>query len=228
MPGWATLSDEERKILKREDTALVVSAQKLGFTKMEIGQHFYNIWEALRGRKLFDAYISHRGIDRRSAYRYRKSYAAVKDALPPSMIKKAMELGFNIYGFSAESPLGEYGPAIKKLPPPQTEDPKKQEQYLLRLREEVRATRRNRTKGAVIDKNYDELVKESFRLIRPRLQRIDKRSRISALEELFGMLITSLGGKSAITVKPRPVPAGFVVPRGRPRKQAKHPSLAAA
>ena len=227
MAGWNALTTDQQKEVRREDDALQLSAQKLGLSKMEIGQHLFNLRESLKSARLWDAYIAYRGIDRRSAYRYAKSYEMVKDSLPPSMVKRAMELGFNIYGFSAESPLGEYGNVIKRLPPPQTEDPKKQETYLLKLRDEVRKGRRQRVQG-VAEKNYEELVKESFRLIRPRLQRIDKRKRLTALEELCALLLSALGGKS-LSVDPKPVPDGYVIPRGRPRKNEEpRPNVAAA
>lgn len=227
MSGWQQLTPDQQKEVRREDDALINAAQKFGFLKIEIGRHFYNIASAMKSRGMFDQYITYRGLDRRSVYRYKLSYGKLKEEMPPSMIDMAAKMGINIYGFSSEAPLGEYGKAIKRLPPPQTEDPKKQEAYLLKLREEVRADRRDRVSG-LVEKNYDELVKEMFRLNRPRLQRLEKKERPAALKELFGYLLSSVGGKSAITVEPKPVPKGFIVPRGRPRKQVEHPNLAAA
>lgn len=228
MSGWQQLTPDQQKEVRREDDALINAAQKFGFLKIEIGRHFYNIASAMKSRGMFDQYIAYRGLDRRSVYRYKLSFGKLKEVMPPSMIQRAADMGINIYGFSSDAPLGEYGKAIKRLPPPQTEDPKKQEQYLLKLREEVRADRRQRVSGESIEKNYDELVKEMFRLCRPRLQRLEKKERPAALKELFGYLLASVGGKSAITVEPQTVPKGFIVPRGRPRKQVEHPSLAAA
>jgi hypothetical protein len=161
-------------------------------------------------------------LKKSTAFKTMNSYKNATTWLEPHFLEAAAARNMNMLGESQEEPLGVYSGTFKRLPPPNTKDPKKINDWLDQIEERRRMEAARKRKRAVTQEfEYDEdsLLKECFRFCENRINKLSSRGRArrAFIEKLSGMLVGRLGISNALTIEPEAVPDGFIAQVGRPR-----------
>lgn len=224
LSGWERLESHDQKAVQAETKALAEALIGFGFSKLSVGEHLTKIREVLEPKRMFISFLRRFNFSQRTAYRYIQGYENARQRLPEPVLKAAMARGYNVIGHTDDKPLGAYTDAIKRLPPPRTQDPAKISVYLDEVEEARRRSgqrRAKREKQAETEMVYDSdvLLKECYRFIDSRFKRLPhtKKVRSAWVERLIGMVLTDLGSSTAQSFSPVAVPQDFRAVRGRPR-----------
>jgi hypothetical protein len=223
---WAKLSAADQKQTMFVDSALSDGLVKEGEGRLAIGKSLMEIQRILEPQGLFLAYLKYRNqlsrrkFSQRTAYRYIAGWKHVHENIPEIALNQALRTGMDIIGFSDEKPFGAYTEAIKEVPPPKKATLKTATAWLLNIEE----YRNKKPPGAsppltkAIDE--DDLMHEAFTLIVRRLNRLPLESQAKWIVRLSGLLMRAAKVVKAQMVKPVPVPDGWEVIRGRPKRVA--------
>lgn len=227
---WDQLSRKDQTFLERETKFLGEALADYGRSKLAIGRHLTSIQEKLQPLRMFETYLKAFHFKKSTAYSHITAFRNAEAHLPAPVLERAMVRNMSIVGLSEDEPLGAYTVPFKRLPPPNTDDVQKIDQYLdsieeHRVRIDGRSKARKEAKGVERDSNL--LTKMCFKFIKRCLSQLpstgenrkDKARQISFVEDVMGMTLASLGVSSAKTIEPQAIPEEFRVGPGRPRKE---------
>jgi hypothetical protein len=217
LPGWDTMPRKDQIYLEKETRALGSALHDFGQSRLAIGERLSNIQERLP-KGMFTSYLKTFHFKRSTAYKHITSYKNAVQWMPDPILKVAMERNMPLLGEKDDEPLGVYTVSAKRLPPPKTEDKNKINQYLDTLEEDARK-RSNRPKKAGVTESEDDLLKQAYRFIAGRLEKVTARRKRQFIGRLAGMLLSDIGVSQAQSFDPEAVPEEFVPVVGRPRKE---------
>lgn len=219
LPGWENLERKDQIYVEKETLALGTTLAEYGQSRLAIGEKLTNIQDKLP-KGMFSKYLQAYHFKRSTAYKSIKSYRNSVQHMPEFVLREAMRRNMPILGESDDRPLGVYTDYAKKLPPPASDDKAAINQYLDTLEAaKKRADGRSRRK-AEIEADADVLLKQSYRFVSSRLNKLPNRGRTRRawVDQLVGMLLTKMGVSGGQTFEPEAVPDEFVAQVGRPRK----------
>lgn len=223
LPGWGALTKKDQALVEEETEALSEELLNFGRSKLAIGERLAKLQSVLEPRRMFRKFLSSYNFRRSTAYNHIAGFNHAKALLPPSVLERAMARNMNILGHKEAEPLGMYTHTIKRLPPPNSKDPKVIDAWLDSV-EKGRQKERHRRARTVVEAQYDTetLMKEAYRYVNIRLEKIPNRGRARRawLESLAGMLLTRVGVQSAVPIAPEAVPDDFEAVVGRPKSVA--------
>lgn len=218
LPGWQDLDAASRRTVQAETQQLGQSFDGFIRSRLAVGEHFTRIHAVLEPRRMFSRFCEAYNLNRSTANGFIASYANAKKSLPTEVLAVAAARGVNIMGSSSDSrPLGKYTDAVRKLPPPKTQDPQQIVDWLDEL-ETIR--KKAKKKAAEVEPDVDELLKDAYRYIVLRLDRVPSRRRRAWLNRLVGMSLAKIGVASSQSFDPEAAPEDFVPVIGRPRSAA--------
>lgn len=220
LPWWQSISRKDQISIEKETKALGEAFQNMGRSRLAAAEHLSNVHDKV-GKGNFQGFLRIFHIKRAWAYETMKGYKNTLQAFPEAVIREAMRRNMPILGASDDKPLGTYTDAVKRLPPPKTEDPVKIGQYLDSIEQaRSRARARASKKLETIEADPDVLLQESYRFVIIRLQRLGSKgaTRNRFVESLTGMLMTEIGVTKR-NFEAEAIPDGFRAQVGRPRKE---------
>lgn len=223
LPGWGALTKKDQTLVEEETEALSAELLNFGRSKLAIGERLAKLQAVLEPQRMFRKFLGAYNFRRSTAYNHIAGFNNAKALLPAPVLERAMERNMNILGHKEAEPLGMYTHTIKRLPPPNSKDPKVIDTYLDSV-EKGRQKERHRRARTITEVEHDPgtMMKEAYRYVNIRVQKIPNRGRArrSWLESLAGMLLTQVGIQSAVSIAPEAVPEDFEAIVGRPKKVA--------
>lgn len=225
LQGWSTLTSREQALVEKETKALGEALIGYGRSRLAIGEHLTRVREVLEPKQLFSKYLAAYNLKRSTAYKHMTSYENASRSLPEPVLRVAMARNMNMLGDSPDQPLGVYTDVTKRLPPPRTEDPKKIHEYLDTVEEARLKKKRNVRKSRQMEEieyDADVLLKECYRFIDSRLQKLPSRGRARRqwMDRLVGMMLTRIGVSGSHSFEAEGIPADFPAVVGRPRQDS--------
>lgn len=224
LQGWTALTAREQALVEKETKALGEALIGYGRSRLAIGEHLTRVREVLEPKQLFSKYLVAYNLKRSTAYKHITAYENASKSLPEPFLRVAMARNMNMLGDSPEKPLGIYTDVTKRLPPPRTEDPRKIHEYLDTVEEARLRKKRNVRKSKVDEIEYDAdtLLKECYRFVDIRLQKLPARGRARRqwMDRLVGMMLTRIGVSGSHSFEAEAVPEDFIAVVGRPRKDS--------
>lgn len=217
LPGWSDLDASTQKTVELETRQLEQSYDGLVRSRLAVGEHLTRIHGLLEPMRLFSRFCDLYGIPRSHAYNAITAYANAAKRLPEPVLRVVSARGVNMLGISEDRPLGKYSDAVKRLPPPNTQDTAKIVSWL----EEVETLRRKqKQKLSLIEPDPEVLLKEAYRVVVSKLERVPGRRRRAWIGRLVGMSLTKIGVASSQSFEPEAPPEDFIAVVGRPRLAA--------
>jgi hypothetical protein len=222
---FAKLSASEQKQVAFEDQSLSSGLKTEGEGKLAIGKALAELQNILEPQGCFLAYLkyrnrlSHRKFSQRTAYRYITGWKHAHATIPEVALSQALANGMEIIGSSEERPFGAYTEAIQAVPPPKKVTDKSATAWLKTI-EDIRAAKKPQIPVEKPPVNEEVLMHEAFILITRRLNRLPLEAQAKWIIELSGILMRAAQVVKAQMIKPVPIPKGWEVVRGRPKKVA--------
>jgi hypothetical protein len=218
LPGWDSIPRKDQIYIERETKGLGEALTDYGRSRLSIGEHLTNIKDKLP-KGMFTKYLGAYHFKRSTAYKAIASYKNAVQWLPEPVLKAAMARNMPLLGESDEKPLGAYTNAIKRIPPPKSEDPVVIDQYLDSIEESRKRGDARSSKMAEVDEDAEVLLQHAYRFVSSRLKKIPNRgkSRRQWVDKLVGMILTELGVSGQQSFHPEGIPEEFVAKVGRPR-----------
>lgn len=226
LPGWEEIARKDQVIIERETKNLGEALADYGRSKLAIGEHLATIQDKLEPLRVFSRYLQAFHFKRSVAYNHITAYKNAVKHLPEPVLKRAMSRNMSIIGISEDKPLGRYTNAFKRLPPPNTEDAEKIDQYLDTIEEAaLRSDTRSKKYVREVEKEPTLLMKQFYKFGKRCLSQLpasgnrrrDREQQVAFIEDAMGMLLAELGITSK-TIEAQAVPEEFKVGPGRPRK----------
>lgn len=220
MSGWKDIDRAEQAELMEEIRGLEGELIAGANSRLAVGKHLAAIQEKLSPRKMFTNFLRAYNFKKSTAHKAVTSYKNASAWLPEAVLTAAAARNMNMLGESPEAPVGVYSNCVRRLPPPDSKDPKKINEWLdsveLARRREIARTRK-RIDEVEIDE--DVALKECFQFVNRRLSKMPSRSKARTLflERLAGMLLRQTGVSVARTIEPQAPPEEFVRGAGRPK-----------
>lgn len=228
LPWWEKLNAEEQTTVQAEGRLLAQSLLINGASRLAVGEHLTKLQGVLEPHNLFGRFLKNFHFSKRSAYRRITEFRNAKGALPEAILKAASVRGIAIAGETEAKPLGVYTEAVKRLPVPTSADPVQANTWLDQI-EQVRKDVRAETTDAAgatgnafalpVPMDTNTAMKECFRMIENRFNRIPTRQKQAFIKGLNGMILTLAGIGNPQTIAPQAIPEDFHVHRGRPTLQ---------
>jgi hypothetical protein len=215
-------------VIERATKNIGEALADLGRSKLAIGEHLTEVQEKLEPLRLFNRYLKALRFKKSTAYTHITAFKNASAHLPEPVLRRAMFRNMSIVGDAEEKPLGKYTNAFKRLPPPNTEDTHKIDQYLDMI-EEAALKSDARSKKYVketVQKDPAYLKKQLYKIAKRCISQLpetgnrrrDMEQRGEFIEDVMGMLLSELG-ISRKTIEAQAVPEDFKVGPGRPRKE---------
>lgn len=227
LPKWEQIARKDQIIVERATKNLGEALADLGRSKLAIGEHLAEVQEKLEPLKLFSRYLKAFRFKRSVAYNHITAYRNAAQNLPEPVLRRAMLRNMSIIGLTEDKPLGRYTNAFKRLPPPNTDDQAKIDQYLDTIEEAaLRTDARSKKYVQEVAKEPALLRKQLYKFAKRCLSQLpetgnrrrDTEQRGAFIEDVMGMLLSELG-ISRKTIEAQAVPEEFKVGPGRPRKE---------
>lgn len=219
IPGWENLDKKDQIMVEKETRGLSDAIMGFGRSKLAIGQHLAAVQEKLEPLRMFTKYLAAYNLKKSTAYNHITAYNNARTWLPAPVLEAAMLRNMSIIGVKEDKPLGIYTNAVKRIPPPNTNDPKKIADYLDSVQiAQQKADGRSR-KMEDVEVDHEVLLKSAYRFVISRVNKLPTRgkARRAFMDQLVGMLLSDIGVASDITFSPEAVPDGFRAEVGRPR-----------
>jgi len=217
LPGWSDLDADEQRTIETETQQLGQAFDGLVRSRLAVGEHLTRIHVLLEPRRMFSQYCDYVGLQRSVAYNAITAYANATKTLPEPILRVAAARGVNMLGIHEHRPLGKYTDAVKRLPPPKTQETAKIVEWL----EEVEILRRKqKQKAAAVEPDPDDLLKEAYRFVILKIDRVPPRRRRAWLGKLVGMGLAKIGVAQPQSFEPEAAPEDFIPVVGRPRLAA--------
>lgn len=218
IPGWDELDRKDQLYIEKETKSLGVALSDYGFSRLAIGEHLNNVQTRLR-KGMFAKYLRAYHFKRSTAYKSIKSFQNASAHLPEAVLKMAMARNMPMLGESDDQPLGAYTDHTKRIPPPQSEDPEVISQYLDSIEAAKKRADGRSTKMTEIEEDADVLLKQTYRFISVRLNKLPSRGKARRVwaDKLFGMVLSELGVSGSQSFAPEAIPDEFIAVKGRPR-----------
>lgn len=222
LPGWENLQRKDQIAVERATKTLEGVLMDYGRSRLAIGEQLSVIQEKLQSTNMFSKYLETFHFKRSTAYKAIKEYSNAVQWLPEPVLRRAMSRNMPMLGAEQERPLGVYTDPVKRLPPPDTEEPKVIDQWLDTI-EQARIRADSRSKKFIeVEADFEALLIQAYRFASLRINKLPKGSKIRRqfLDKLVGMLLAELGIASGQTFEPEAIPEGYRAEVGRPRKAA--------
>lgn len=217
LPGWSDLDAGVRKTIETETQQVGQALDGLVRSRLAVGEHLTRIHEILEPRRMFSGFCDHVRLRRSVAYNAMLGYANAKTILPESVLRVAASRGVKMLGIHESRPLGVYTDAVKKFPPPNTHDTAKIVEWL----DAVESLRRKQSqKLRAAEPDPDELLKEAYRFLANKIERVPGRKKRAWFGQLVGFGLVQLGISNATRFEPEAPPEDFRAVVGRPRLAA--------
>jgi len=230
LPKWEDIARKDQVVIERATKNLGEALADYGRSKLAIGEYLAEVQEKLEPLRIFQAYLRAFHFKKSAAYNHITAFRNASRNLPEPVLRRAMSRNMSIVGISEDKPLGKYTNAFRRLPPPNTDDVEKIDQYLgtieeMALKSDARSKKSEKyTRGKV--KNQELLVKMGYKALKRFVDQVettgnvrqDRARQISYIEDVVGMVLTKLGVASPKTIEPQAVPEEFQIGPGRPRK----------
>lgn len=220
IPGWNELDRKDQTFIDKEIKALEASLVDYGMSRLAIGERLANIQEKM-SKRMFAAFLQAYSFKRSTAYKNIKEFRNASQRLSKPILSRAAARNMNLLGEKEDRPLGVYTEAAKRLPPPNSTDPKVIDQYLDTLEQAKKRSDARSTKMAEVEADADVLLVQAYRFVSNRLTKLPNRGRAKRafVDSLVGMMLSEIGVSSAQTFEPESIPEGFKGEVGRPRRQ---------
>lgn len=221
---WDKINADEQQVVLSAGTRLAQAMLINGASRLAIGEHLTQLQGVLEPHNVFGKFLKNFHFSKKTAYRRIAEFKNAKGILPEAVLKAAMARGVNIAGENEQKPLGVYTDAVKRLPPPTAPDMTQATTWLEQV-EKVRKDILTETADAAgtTGQNFSPqpmdvtaAMKECFRLIENRFNRVAPRAKQKFLQGLQGMLVTLAGVSNPLQINPQAIPEDFRVHRGRP------------
>lgn len=218
LPGWADLDAKTKATLEMETQQLGLALSNLGFSRLAVGEHLFNLQELLVPLRMFGKYIEATRLKRSTANTYIQGWRNAQELLPESVLRVAMARNFNMLGNDEEKPLGVYTDIVKRNPPPKTDEPRRISAWL----DEIEVSRKRREANEVPRKSNSDpqlVTKILYRYINLQLNKLPRnnRTRKTCLENAVGMVLADMGISAGVSITPQAAPKDFKPVVGRPK-----------
>lgn len=219
LPGWDALNKRDQALIEKETLDLSEAIMGLGRSKLAIGEHLMRVQEKLEPLRMFTRYLDAYNLKKSTAYNHITAFKNATQWLPKPVLDAAIVRNMSIIGIKEDKPLGIYTDAVKRIPPPATNDPKKIAEYLDSVEASQKRTDGRSKRMAEVEEDPEVLLKQAYRFVVSRLNKLPSRgkARRSFIEQLAGMMISELGVSSSLSFMPEAIPHGFRAEVGRPR-----------
>lgn len=217
LAGWSDLDADVQKVVETETQQLGQAFDGLVRSRLAVGEHLTRIHTILEPKRMFSQYCDLVRLRRSVAYNALTGYANATKSLPAPVLRVATTQGVNMLGISEDRPLGRYTEAVRKLPPPHTTDTAKIVEWL----DQVEVIRRKQVqKQAQQEPDAEVLLKEAYRFVIGKIDRVPARRRRAWFERLVGMGLARIGVGQPQSFGPEAPPEEFIPVVGRPRLAA--------
>lgn len=221
---WDKINAEEQQLVLSAGTRLAQAMLINGASRLAIGEHLTQLQGVLEPHNIFGKFLKNFHFSKKTAYRRIAEFKNAKANLPEAVLKAAMARGVNIAGESEQKPLGVYTDAVRKLPPPTTPDVVQATTWLDQIEKVRKDDRAAASEGVAAGASFTmpepldvaTAMKECFRFIENRYNRVPQRAKGKFLQALQGMLVTLSGVGNPLTITPQAIPEDFRIHRGRP------------
>lgn len=219
LPGWEDMNAKDKAFFEKETKGLAEACSRGVMSKIDQGKSLCNI-KAKATPAQFKAYWKMLNYKKATAYDYMRAFTIMSKRLRPSLVSLAAARGMNILGTSEDAPYGVWTENFKRMPPPDTDDPIVNNQFLDEaIVRQTRIDGRSR-KMVQIEDDAEVLLQHSYQFVSRRLQKLPNkgRSRKAWIERLVGMLLSEIGVSGNQSFQAEAVPDDFKPrPVGRPR-----------
>jgi hypothetical protein len=218
LPGWQELDAASKKTVHSETAQLGAAVDVMVRSRIAMGEHFTRIHGVLEPKRLWSKFCEVYNLNRSTINASVAAYTKVNKVLPVEVLRVAASRGVDMMGAGKDlRPLGKYTDAVKRLPPPKTADTTQIVKWL----DDVETLRKKQKKRAAeVEPDANDLLKEAYRFLVIRLDKVPSRRRRAWLGQLVGMGMTKIGLSSPQTFEPEAPPQSFVAVVGRPAGEA--------
>lgn len=226
LPYWQILSTSEQKRVFQESQELARSMFLEGASKLQQGQHLYELQELLLPKRLFVQHLRalHNRLSLKTAYRYIEGWKVAKRHLPVTFLEVVLSAGIDLGLMTEQYHVGKFTPIVKQLGGiPRTDDRHKMREFVGNMQKTYKKWKGTARWGKYMEKaggyTPDDRIKTAFRLVRMQLKKVAPEQQRAALRKLVSFLAAEFDVQN-LSVISEQAPADFRRGPGKPKTEA--------
>ncbi len=216
------LTVDEQAELEQDTVELAAARINFGMSGLQLGSVLSKINQLLVPYDLWVIYLQTQNFSVAKGVKLVAAYRNVVQHLNSTILEQAMLSGIDLIGYQPGQPFGRYTQAVEALPTPSAEvSPQEAREWLMQVKDKNKELRQISALDRITQPiNIEAQIKAALIPAKRAFSKISIREDLErAVMQFAGMLIQSLGIGHIHDVEPQPVPDGWLVGRGRPRKQ---------